>query len=85
MGCHAEERAAIHDARERLLQDTACVCGASVERPAKSPTGRWALLLLIERFAGGCPPPVLTICADRGLTVRTVDRAGDCHRAVVTA
>jgi hypothetical protein len=82
--CLARERAAVQTAR-RVLQDDVDVIGAETVRPAESPTGRYALLLLLERGAGGVPPAVQRELAKRGLTVRTSDRAGDCWRAVAVA
>jgi hypothetical protein len=82
--CLPRERAAVHNARDACL-DSVEVCAAEAVAPAISPTGRFALEILLDPAAGGVPPHVAELLADRGLTIRRIHRGGDCWRALATA
>jgi hypothetical protein len=82
--CLPRERAAVYNARD-ACDDLLDVAAAEPVRPAISPTGRFGLEVLIERGAGGLPPHVAAVLAERGLTVRDVSRGGDCWRVLATA
>jgi hypothetical protein len=82
--CQAEERAAVHSARDAIEADPETVATDALP-PARAATGRWSLLILLERGAGGIPPAVGAVLADRGLTIRRSAPAGTVWRALATA
>jgi len=81
--CRAEARAAVEQAKRDCRADLVVATAATV-RPARSPTGTWAVEVLAEPEAGGAPPVVLDTLTDYGLTVRRVHRGGDCWRVLAT-
>lgn len=82
--CQVQERAAVHSARDTLVDCFEVVCVDALS-PARSVTDRWCLLILLDRTAGGIPPTIGSILADRGLTVRRSNPAGNCWRVLATA
>lgn len=82
--CRVAERDAMAYARDELVERPT-VQEADLVEPATSPTGGWALELLIARSSGGVPPVVQTSLAEHGLTVRAVDRRADCWRALAVS
>jgi hypothetical protein len=82
--CQVQERAAVHSARDRLEPDHDIVAIDALP-PARAATGRWSLLILLERGAGGIPPAVAGTLADRGLTIRRSAPAGRVWRVLATA
>jgi hypothetical protein len=82
--CQVQERAAVETARRAVADDPETIAAETVP-PRTSPTGRFALEILTDRGAGGCPPALAARLADRGLTIRRVHKGHACWRVLATA
>jgi hypothetical protein len=84
MNCSVADRKPV---REAAASVGACehVVATSVLDPDESARDQWTLSFVTDSSAGGVPPTVERLLAQRGLTLRTLAPQGDPPHYVATA